>query len=189
MRISDKIKYAGASIQHGLLAIRNDLRGMSGIEFAMIAPMLIGIYLGVAETALGVTNSRKVSRVAGTLADLVAQTENITGSEVDGIMNASVSVMAPYSSDGLVIKVVGVQIDEFGDATVAWSRSKNGSAPSVGSGYFIPTDIKIPDTFLIVTNVSYDYSPNLGSNLISSFNFNETNYNVPRTSATVQFAN
>ncbi len=184
---SDKLRHARAAIQDSVLALRNDLNGVSGLEFAMIAPMLIGMYLGVAEVSLGVSHSRKVSRVAGTLADLVAQAKNVTSCEVDGIMNASVSVMAPYDASELAMNVVGVEIDEDENATVVWSRTKNGTAPAVGSSYPIPDDIRIADTFLVVSNVTYDYSPSLGANLVGTYHFDETNYNVPRISTTVGF--
>ncbi len=188
LSFKDKARYANARIATSLARFRDDVRGLSGIEFAMIAPMLVGVYLGVAETALGVTNSRKVSRVASVLSDLVAQTESITASQVDGIMNASSAVMAPFSSAGLTIRVIGVKINSRGVARVAWSKSRNGSAPAVGSIYPIPNDIRIADSFLIVTNVTYDYSPSLGANLTGTFHFNEKNYNVPRTSSTVGYS-
>lgn len=190
MNIREKYEYAKFATIHAAQAFKADIKGLSGVEFALIAPMLIGIYLGVAETALGVTNSRKVSRVAATLADLVSQSENITAAQVDGIMNASSSVMEPYSSAGLKIHVVGVQMDDNAVARVVWSRKKgNTSAPGVGSIYPIPVNIKIADSFLIVTKVTYDYSPALGANLVDTFYFNEINYNVPRTSSTVGFSN
>ncbi len=176
-----------ASISHAWLGFRADVKGVSGIEFAMIAPMLVGIYLGVAQTSLGVINSRKVSRVAATLADLVAQSENITGKEVTGIMNASVSVMAPYSSTGLIIHVVGVNIDSKKKPRVAWAKSKNAASPKVNSIYDVPAALRIPNSFLIVTNVKYTYRPKFGSTIVGTYPFNETNYNVPRNSSTVGY--
>lgn len=190
MNMRDKYEYAKFATIHAMQTFKADIKGLSGVEFAIIAPMLIGIYLGVAETALGVTNSRKVSRVAATLADLVAQSENITANQIDGVMNAASSVMEPYSSAGLKIHVVGVAIDGNGIARVAWSRKKgNTAAPGVGSVYPIPVNIRIADSFLVVTKVMYDYSPALGANLVDTFHFNEINYNVPRTSSTVGFSN
>ena len=188
MNIRDRYNYCKFAISHAFLAFKKDLSGLSGVEFALIAPMLVGVYLGVAETSLGVSNSRKVARVAATLSDLVAQTENITGSQVDGIMNAASAVMAPYSSDPLKIYVIGVQIDSEGDPEVTWSRStSNTTPPSVGSDYEIPEDIKIADSFLIVTNVTYEYTPGIGGGIIDTISFDEKSYNVPRTSSTVSF--
>ena len=189
MNMREKYQYAKFATIHAMKTLKTDIKGLSGVEFALIAPMLIGIYLGVAETALGVTNSRKVSRVAATLADLVSQSENISAAQVDGIMNASSAVMEPYSSTGLEIHVVGVQMDSNSVARVAWSRKKgSNSAPAVGSVYPIPDDIKIADSFLIVTKVTYDYSPTIGGGIVDTFHFNEVNYNVPRTSSTVDFS-
>lgn len=176
-----------ASASISLDRFRDDIRGVSGLEFAIIAPMLIGVWLGFAETALGVSNSRKVSRVAATLADLVSQAEVIDSTAVEGIMNAATAIMAPYDASPLKIFVVGVKIDSSGVAKVAWSKARNATAPSVGSSYNIPSQIRFADTFLIVTNVTYAYTPAIGGNLVNTFNFNETNYNVPRTSAVVKY--
>ena len=114
----EKYQYAKFATIHAAQTLSADIKGLSGVEFALIAPMLVGIWLGIAETALGVTNSRKVSRVAATLADLVSQSESISATQVDGIMNASSAVMEPYSSTGLKIHVVGVQIDDNSVARV-----------------------------------------------------------------------
>ncbi len=188
MNMRNSYKYFEFALIDKFLAFKNDLKGLSGVEFALIAPMLVSVYLGVAETAMGVTNSRKVSRVAATLSDLVAQSENITANQVDNIINASRAVMAPYSADPLKIYVVGVQIDENGNASVVWSRaSSNATAPSVGSSYPIPERINVNNTFLIVTNVTYEYTPAIGGGIINTISFDEKNYNAPRTSATVEF--
>jgi len=189
LNLKEKVRYLSAVVSSKIEIFTSDVRALSGIEFALIAPMLIGVYLGVAETALGVTNSRKVSRVAATLSDLVAQSETITGAQVDGIMNAAKAVMEPYSSDPLKIYVIGVQMDSNGIARVAWSRaSSNATPPAVGTIYPIPASIKIANSFLVVTNVTYAFTPAIGGNIISTLNFNEINYNVPRTSTTVGFS-
>ncbi len=188
MNMREKYQYAKFATIHAAQTLKADIKGISGVEFALIAPMLVGIWLGLAETALGVTNSRKVSRVAATLADLVSQSESITGSQVDGIMNASSAVMEPYSSTGLKIHVIGVQMDANAVARVVWSRTKGDTtAPADDSIYPIPVNIKIADSFLIVTKVTYDYSPSIGSGIVDTFHFSEINYNVPRTSNTVEF--
>ena len=187
MNIREKYEYAKFASIHAMHTLKTNIKGVSGVEFAIIAPLLVGIYLGVAETALGITNSRKVSRVAATLADLVSQSEQLSTAQLDGIMNASSAVMEPYSSTELKIQVVGVQMDANAVAKVVWSRKKgNTTAPSVDSVYQIPDDIRIADSFLIVTKVTYDYSPALGANIVDTFYFDEINYNVPRTSSAVE---
>ena len=50
-----------------------DRRGVSAVEFAFIAPVMIGLYFGCAEISDGVAADRKVSLIAGALANLAAQ--------------------------------------------------------------------------------------------------------------------
>ena len=42
-----------------------DRRGVSAVEFAFMAPVMIGLYLGCAEISDGVAADRKVSLTAG----------------------------------------------------------------------------------------------------------------------------
>jgi len=47
-----------------------DRRGVSAVEFALLAPVMIGLYIGCVEISDGVAADRKVSLIAATLANL-----------------------------------------------------------------------------------------------------------------------
>ena len=49
-----------------------DRRGASAIEFALIAPLMLGLYIGCVEISDGVAADRKVTLTAGALANLTA---------------------------------------------------------------------------------------------------------------------
>ena len=50
-----------------------DKRGVSAVEFALLTPIILLIYVGVAEIGNLLTVERRVETVASTAADLTAQ--------------------------------------------------------------------------------------------------------------------
>src|SRR5438270_2791228 len=98
-----------------------DRRGVSAVEFAMLLPLVVALYLGGVEMSTGIAIDRKVTLVARTLADLVAQASSVNTTDVTNILSASASVVAPYDDTKLKITVTAVKIDSQGNASVAWS--------------------------------------------------------------------
>ena len=50
-----------------------DTKGVSAVEFALVLPLMLTLYLGGAELAQAISASRKVTLVSRTVADLAAQ--------------------------------------------------------------------------------------------------------------------
>ncbi|MGH6684804.1 MAG: TadE/TadG family type IV pilus assembly protein, partial [Pseudolabrys sp.] len=105
-----------------------DRRGVSAIEFAFVAPLMIGLYLGCAEISDGVAADRKVSLIAGALANLTAQDTAIDDTEMTNILDASGAIIAPFSASNLTMVLSCLKIDLSGAATVQWSKNRNGAA-------------------------------------------------------------
>ena len=75
-----------------------DKRGVSAVEFALIAPILIMIYLALAELTLGMMASRRTSHLAATIGDLAAQSENLTDANITDLWSIGTSMMQPFSA-------------------------------------------------------------------------------------------
>lgn len=101
---------------------------------------------------------KKVAKAATISADLITQgtsTDKTTLQEMHGVAQ---SVVAPFDASTLNMQVVGIQVDNAGDATVAWSWDESNSRPHVnGDPINIPDAFKIPNTFLLQTTVDMDY--------------------------------
>ena len=52
-----------------------DERGVSAVEFAMLLPLMLTLYLGAVEISQGIGADRKVTLTARTVADLVSQVD------------------------------------------------------------------------------------------------------------------
>ncbi|MGZ5897981.1 MAG: TadE/TadG family type IV pilus assembly protein, partial [Xanthobacteraceae bacterium] len=104
-----------------------DKRGVSAVEFAMLLPLMVTLYLGGVEVSSAVAIDRKMTLVARTLGDLVAQATSVDNAAMTSILSATTAVMAPYPDTNLKITVSSVQINSQGVAKVSWSDTKNGT--------------------------------------------------------------
>src|SRR3954464_8100748 len=120
-------------LPHAVAGFARDQRGVSAVEFAMLLPLLITLYLGSVEISQGVGIDRKVTLTSRTVGDLASQVSSINNADMTNLLNAASSVLAPYDVSKLKVTVSAVTIDANGVAKIAWSDTKNGTARSVGA--------------------------------------------------------
>ena len=175
--------------------LQRDDQAVAAVEFALIVPLLITLYLGSIEAAALFTVDKRVSSISSTVGDLVAQWDPETegtlgtgsGGEHTDNMNASTGIMTPYTTSGLTIVVSLVQVKDNGTTKVLWSTANTGSAKTVNQPY---TDASIADTTemnavsrggcVIASEVTYSYLPVLGAVFTTAINLRHTNYFLPR---------
>ena len=92
-----------------------DRRGVSAVEFALLAPVMIALYLGMVEVSDGIGADRKVSLTASTLANLTAQYTTISSTDMSNILDASSAIITPYSASNLSMTVSCINIDNNKD--------------------------------------------------------------------------
>jgi len=161
----------------------HDRRGVSAVEFAFIAPALIGLYLGCAEISDGVAADRKVSLIVDAVANLSAQVTTISTTDMTNILNASSSIISPYSANNLQTTVSCLKIDANGKVTVAWSATLNGTARAVGSSISIPAALAVPSSQLLLGEATYAYTPTVGYTITGTLNLTDKMYMAPRITA------
>ncbi|MEX0852504.1 MAG: TadE/TadG family type IV pilus assembly protein [Bauldia sp.] len=157
-----------------------DRRGVSAVEFALLLPLMVMLYLGGVELGQGLTIDRKVTHVTSSLADLVTQAKVVTDAGMANILDAAAAVVTPYDDSLLRIKVSGVSIDAEGVATVAWSDALNDTPLAVNSTITLPAQVSQPNTFIVTAEVHYNYTPTIGYVLTGSFDFKDQFYLRPR---------
>jgi Flp pilus assembly protein TadG len=161
--------------------LARDERGVSAVEFALILPLMISLYLGCVEVSDGVGADRKLTLTASTVANLVAQSTSISAGDMSNMLDAASAVMKPYSDTALKITVSCLNIDANKNVKVKWSATRGGSALS-GSAT-IPTDLQVPNTQLILTQATYAYTPAIGYTITGTLNLSEQMYMMPRITA------
>jgi Flp pilus assembly protein TadG len=162
-----------------------DRRGVSAVEFAFVAPLLIALYLGCAEIADGVAADRKVSLVAGALANLPAQVTTISSTEMTNILDASSAIIAPYNASKLTMTVSCLKIDGNAVAKVQWSTTRNGTARAAGSVYSFSSSasaLDVKNSWLILSEVTYAYTPTVGYTISGTLTLSDQMFMAPRIS-------
>lgn len=187
-------KHNRSSDRFGILKVARRIRGfgrerrgVAAIEFAMIAPFMIALWLGSLELSQGVSADRKVSHASSALADLLTQQSNITVAEMGDIMDATQAIMMPFNVANLTIQVAGVAIDGDGNTQVTWSAARNGTAPALGGTYAIPAPLVIPNTFLVVARLNYAHTPATSHAITGTIDLSDDFFLRPRRSDTITY--
>ena len=161
MKNSPNIRFSMTNKTRGLMrSFRKDCEGVAALEFALIAPLMIVLFIGTLEVSAAISVNRKISRISSVVGDLVSQNDALTGDAINSIMDVSSDIMAPYGNV-VKIRITGINIED-GDATVTWSCNQNWSNVGVGSDYDIPNSINTDGTFLVAARVQTDYQPMVG---------------------------
>ena len=156
---------------------RRDRRGVAALEFAIIAPVMLVMFLGTVEFSAGIAVNRKVTMIARTLSDLTSQAavQAVTNSYLQNIFTASILIVKPYSPTPVKGTITEIYINSNQKATVQWSKSAvvaSGAttatltASSRNAGDVVtpqvPTSLLIKQTYVILSEVTYLYTPAIG---------------------------
>jgi len=171
-----------------IAGVWRDKRGVSALEFALLAPIVLLMYVATVEIGNLITVERRIETVASTAADLTAQVKHVSDNDLNDISDTSKSILAPYDTTPLKIVLSSVVADQNNNGKVAWSYSKSGSPRGVGSSYVLPTGTTVANSSVIVAEVTYAFKPLLDLKEIFSadaFDLKRTFYARPRRSLTV----
>jgi Flp pilus assembly protein TadG len=160
--------------------LTGDERGVSAIEFAMLAPVLIAFYMGMTEFCQGFMAQKRMGHVSAAVADLVAQEETITPATIDDIFDIGGLIMKPFSTATLHQRVSSVT-SVAGVPKVDWSRGDGMTARGVGSTMTLPADLISAGESVIVAEVTYDYDSAADYLMPGLTRFSHTYYLRPRT--------
>ena len=168
-----------------ILRIARDQRGVSAVEFAFVAPVMIGLYLGCAEVSDGVGADRKVSLISATLANLSAQVTTISAADMTNIFDASTAIITPYNASKLKMTVSCIVIDANQVAKVKWSVTRGGSTQPIGTYSFTSSNValKVASSTLILSEASYDYKPTVGYTITGTLTLSDKMFMSPRITA------
>jgi Flp pilus assembly protein TadG len=162
-----------------------DRRGVSALEFSLILPLMVALYLGCVEIGNGLSAQFKTTLAARTVADLASQYNTINNATMTSILGASSAVMTPFSSADAVVIVSEITTDAKGKATITWSDALNGTAHQAGSSVTLPANVGGPNVSLLWGEVTYPYKPQMGYVLTGTINIYQDIYFYPRLSTAV----
>jgi Flp pilus assembly protein TadG len=130
---------ASASRIKSLFERFQDNRGIAAVEFALILPIMLGLYLSTVVATKAYMASRKVALVSRALSDIAsrqgvctATTPNpcVVDSDMTMFFNAAAAIMAPYPTTSLKMTISRIDIvkDTVNNlwAFTKWSVTSNG---------------------------------------------------------------
>lgn len=165
----------------GLLRrLAGDRRGVSAVEFALLAPIMIAFYFGLAEFCQGYMAQKRMGHASAMVADLVSQTDLVTPSQVDDMFEIGGLIMKPYSAAPLKLRISQVTRDNRGVAKVSWSRGKGWTARTTGSTVTLPEGLIDNGESIIMSEATYDYDSPVDYLMPSITRFSHTYYLRPR---------
>jgi Flp pilus assembly protein TadG len=144
---------------------RRDQRGVAAVEFALIVPIMLALFIGSVEFSQAITVDRRVTQIASSTADLVAREKAITTAQLNQIMSIATILMQPYDTTKLTVKIISVGAKSTDNAVTkeCWRYTYPSKVVVMGNNstvYTLPTkDIIDKGGSVVVAEVEYNYSP------------------------------
>jgi Flp pilus assembly protein TadG len=164
---------------------RRDLRGVSAIEFALLLPVMLTLYIAGTEISTAIAIDRKVTITARTVTDLVSRSTTVSTADMSDILAAAATVVAPYASANMAFTVSQIAIDNNGNATISWSCTYQGTARQVGTAVTVPSQLVTNNSYLIWGEAHYSYTPPVGYVISGTLVLQDQIYLAPRMSVSV----
>lgn len=137
--------------------------GAAAVEFALIAPLMIAMYLMTVEITQAIDTARKVSRLADTVADLITQETKTNPDELKAILSIGGQVLQPYRRTAPTVTAEGIQVTSSGAKVVWAAKFENGRFSMIPVGKnskaAVPPELDFPDTFVVRAEARLDYRP------------------------------
>ena len=163
-----------------LSRFRRDRRGVSAVEFALIAPVLITFYFGLAELTQAMMAERRAGHAAAAIGDLVAQSSSVTEAELDDIFKIAAKIIEPFPSTDLKMRVTSISQSAGGTKTLDWSEGSGMSG--LTSVPTLPNGLIGNGQSVIISEVTYKYNSPVDYVVPNGISMAKTSYLRPRKS-------
>lgn len=168
-----------------LRRLTGDARGVAALEFALVVPAVIVVYLVGFEVAEAATVYRKLSDTTVQLANVSAQYTSMTTSDTSTILAASSQIMAPYPTAKLAIVLSEVTTNASGAGSVTWSQAYQGTALTAGAAVTMPSGFKTANSSYMLVQTAYTYQPTIGAAFIGNITMTDQIFMLPRASSSI----
>ena len=140
-------------------AFIKDKKGVGAIEFAIIFPVLLVLYLGAFELTVAFNIYKRTASTAGSIGDLVAHQPEVSKAFLATSEHLAAAIFMPYKATDMSIKITGIEVDDKSVARVKWSWEKGKNAPyAVNSAIALPSSMSQPKRFFIRTELSISHA-------------------------------
>jgi Flp pilus assembly protein TadG len=182
--------------------LARDRNGLAATEFAVIVPIMLVMFFGTVEFSSAVAVDRKVTLIARTLSDLTSQALlNVNDTYLQNVFTASIAIMTPYPPVPTNAQISEIYVDSSKVARITWRKGATittaatqatlgPSTRSPGDTIVIPPALQVAQTYLIFSEVSYNYKPTIGYVMAAAgVNLSDVAYTRPRQSTCIYYNN
>ena len=177
-----------------LCEIGRERRGVAAVEFALVVPFIIVLFLASVDAVFALTAKRKVSVATYSIAEVSSRALNLDDDDLSTIADLGRLILTPFNASQSRISITGAEVMNNGNqAIVRWSHlsdaPQSATGQIAGGGATLPTggngnnivnefadgeiiDLNVnlsPGTFLVHSAVELPYR--------SFFEFLETRFN------------
>jgi len=171
-------------------AYKADEDGIAAIEFAIIAPVMIAMYFGLAEIASAISVDRRISHGTNIAGDLATQQPEIKDGDIEEVIAAALRVMNIRDVNKVAIDMESFILPDVGEAPESRGRIRvNNNIGKFTSFDASQLDEKLLNekSGVVVTRVKYQYTPLQLRFFDSTITLEETFLLKPRRSDAVDF--
>lgn len=169
---------------NALRGFARDAKAVAAVEFALIAPLMLTLYLGAVDLSQGITADRKLASVAGTLGDLLSQANgNLHVDALNDYFTASQAIMTPFDGSQTRLRMSIVNVPREGPNAIKQNCTRNGAESLADeSAYPLPNEIRdiAVGEYVIVAEAWYTYKPVIGYVMPMNIELHKQFFYVPR---------
>lgn len=155
-KLNPRMKY------RGIRGIRYNEDGISAVEFAIIAPLMVLLFFGCIEISLMMRLDRKVATTSSSLGDLTARLSSVNDGQMSEMFAAASVLLQPNDITKARMRITSIVDSGDGVTKVDWSDGYNFTAYSAGANIVVPNGIVSTPGSVILAEVEYDYENKLG---------------------------
>jgi len=135
--------------------------GAAAVEFALLLPLFLIIYLCVIEFTQAFMVQRRAHHSASMMADIVSQSGTVTQSQLADYFAVGGLIMAPYSAGPLEGRVTSIQRNAKNQDVVVWSYGSTMTPLKPGTVMTVPSGLleKATDSVIYAETIYRYNSP------------------------------
>lgn len=164
----------------GIQGICYNDKGISAVEFALIAPLMVLIYFGCIELSLLMRADRRVTTTASSLGDLTARLVTVSDADMSELFDAAAVTMQPYSVLNSRMRLTSVVDNGDGQTRVDWSDGFQMTPYTTNTLISVPAGLVPSPGSVIVAEVEFEYESPVGFVLDGSQTLTDVFYLRPR---------
>jgi Flp pilus assembly protein TadG len=175
----------------GRSRLARDRSGIAAVEFALLLPVLLTLFLGSYELSSLLLAYLKLEAATESAADLIAETDVNTllqSSDFTNVTNAVKQIMVPFSTSGTTLKIAYASVTySTGSAVINWHTEINGAPaltigtlPNAANSSNLGNPSNGSNDSVIVAKITYSYTSPVTYALATNYTLNEAAFMRPR---------